>query len=238
MARPGFNGIHWFHLSFDEAVLFGWLGQFSSSVKNISEFFKHVEIYGSKIAKFYDLDRGTFERVREMLSHPAQILRVASELNQKAKCLSKFEIVGDKIHFELCPNRLAWEVNYLKEQGIQAVVSLTEVHHQRDVLQGHFDLHHFSIEDLNSPQFEQALQLAELIKEYRLKKQKLVVHCMAGIGRTSTMLMASHLLLGESFEELTALLAKQNPSFYLVGPQRDFIHTVVKNRSGLAAARV
>ena len=50
----------------------------------------------------------------------------------------------------------------------------------------------------------------------------MAVHCLAGIGRASTMLMASHIMLGESADELEQILKKQNPPFLLTGTQGKF----------------
>ncbi|MGZ3805679.1 MAG: protein-tyrosine phosphatase family protein [Pseudobdellovibrionaceae bacterium] len=86
--------------------------------------------------------------------------------------------------------------------------------------------YNFPIDDLNAPQFEQALELAKIIKNAELNKHGVAVHCMAGIGRTSTMLMAAHLLLGETLVSLLAQLENRNPTFKFSGPQADFVRSV------------
>lgn len=58
------------------------------------------------------------------------------------------------------------------------------------------------------------------------RKETMAVHCLAGIGRTSTMLMASHIMLGENADELEQILKKQNPTFSLVGSQGEFLRSL------------
>ena len=60
------------------------------------------------------------------------------------------------------------------------------------------------------------------------KNETMVVHCLAGIGRTSTMLMASHIMLGESADELEQILKKQKPPFSLTGTQGEFLKSFGK----------
>lgn len=115
------------------------------------------------------------------------------------------------------------EIEFLKRHKISRVIALTESHHQKDFLEKHFELHHLSIVDLTAPTIDQVMKLAELIEDSRQKKLKIAVHCMAGVGRTSTMLVASHLAMGEDLASLKSLLAKQNPAFKLTTTQMDFL---------------
>ena len=107
--------------------------------------------------------------------------------------------------------RLNLEIDFLKKQDIRTIVSLTENHNQKEELGNHFNLHHLAIEDLKPPQFEQVLHVAEIIRKARAERKRVVVHCMAGIGRTSTMLMAAHLSV-RGFELNTILTKRIVPS--------------------------
>jgi hypothetical protein len=42
------------------------------------------------------------------------------------------------------------------------------------------------------------------------------------------MLLASHMVLGESFENLQTQIAKQNPAFQMLGPQADFLRSIAR----------
>lgn len=73
-----------------------------------------------------------------------------------------------------------------------------------DRLAKDFSVHHIGIEDLGAPQIEQVQQLA-------------------GIGRTSTMIVGAHLLLGENAEALRVRIRERNPSFASSGKQGAFL---------------
>ena len=90
------------------------------------------------------------------------------------------------------------------------------------------DLHHIAIKDLEAPTYGQVEELAQIIEQARIKKDITAIHCLAGIGRTSTMLMAAHLQLGESFSGLKKILAERNPTYILTGKQGDFISDLLK----------
>lgn len=108
------------------------------------------------------------------------------------------------------------------------MVSLTERHHNQEDLQQHFQATHISINDLDAPTLEQVHQLAEILRQAKKKREKVAVHCLAGIGRTSTMLISAHMVLGEKLGQLKELIAKQNPSFIFAGKQAEFIHALAE----------
>jgi protein-tyrosine phosphatase len=99
-------------------------------------------------------------------------------------------------------------------------------HYQKD-LKAHFDLQHLAIDDLAAPSLAQVDILAALIRNHEETSDPLVVHCMAGIGRTSTMIVAAHLRLGYKLEALKEQLALQNPAFKWTDNQTDFIHKMI-----------
>ncbi len=228
MARPGFNGIHWWDLPFEETVVYGWLGQRCSDSQSIASLQDHIRIYGAKIIHFYKVDESSFQNICKSFEDKTKIRDVFARVAEKTKSLGDYEITDDQVTFNLCSSRLRWEIDFLKKQKIESIVTLTENHNQKAELETHFDLHHLAIDDLTAPKYEQVIKLAELIKRSRTENKRLAVHCMAGIGRTSTMLMAAHLVLGENLESLLAVVQKQNPMFKMVGPQAEFIKAVAK----------
>lgn len=229
MGRPGFNSIHWYDLPFDEAVVMGWIGQHSSGSISLSSFRDHLRSYAPKIFKFYKLDSESGTQAIRLLTDSSAMLNVVDRFAKRSRSLKLFDISNDHLHFETSEEQLDREATFLKNLGIQRIVSLTEHHHNKESLQNHFDLTHIGIEDLGAPQVDQAQKLAELIIEARARSEKLAVHCLAGIGRTSTMLIAAHLLMGEGFEALKTLIAKQNPSYGFSGPQGEFLNKLSQN---------
>ena len=112
-------------------------------------------------------------------------------LSERSDLLERFDATEEEIRFTFSSKRLDRELERLKELGIKTIASLTELHHDKDTLQKHFDLHHLPIRDLEAPQTHQAKALAELVDRAKKERTGLAVHCLAGIGRTSTMLLAA-----------------------------------------------
>jgi len=86
------------------------------------------------------------------------------------------------------------ELVWLKEQGIGAIVSLTETSLRRDKMllpwldELGFEYHHIPIVDHTAPEGSQIDELIEFIKMMQGQKKPILVHCGGGYGRTGTML--------------------------------------------------
>jgi predicted protein tyrosine phosphatase len=226
MARPGFNCSSWFDFPFEEAVAIGWIGKITTTSAGIADFRKHIFDYGPRIAKFHGLDETGFDRAVDVFETEKGIKKVFDRILKQTKILTAVDISNDKIQLVFNSHRLKYEVDQLREREFTTLVSLTEHHHDWQTLALTFDTHHIAIEDLNAPTKEQAQRLAEILKIAKKFDEKVVVHCLAGIGRTSTMLLAAHILNGENVEDLQALLRKQNPNFILTGKQSEFIQSL------------
>jgi hypothetical protein len=226
MARPGFNSTRW--LPFDQAILVGWLGQHSSRETSLSEFHTHVRDYGSKIRNFYNLDVNSADQILHELQDRNGLMAALKRLSDNSEVLESYDVTHDAIHFEFSKKRLDWELAYLKNQGIDQIVSLTEKHHSKEILEKHFDTFHFSINDLNAPSLDQVNQLAEILKTAKSNRKRVAAHCLAGIGRTSTMLISAHIVMGEKLENLKVLISRQNPSFVFAGKQAEFIQAIAE----------
>lgn len=230
MARPGFNASHWSDLPLDEGVLFGWLGQFSAGPASLALFRKHLQIYAPKVLPFFKLSPEAGAKALRIFDDSPGILSVANRLGERTKTFKDFSIRDDQIFFHVNNERLIWEIEHLKNIGVRRIVSLTEYHHQKEILADHFDLHHFSIEDLNAPRPEHAIQLADILKKSKQDREIVAVHCLAGIGHTSTMLIAAHMFMGEKLENLKVKIAEKNPTYVLTGIQGEFIHSIAKGK--------
>jgi protein-tyrosine phosphatase len=231
MARPGFNAVHWFDLPFHEAVLLGWLGRYSSGPQSLLSFQSHLESYAPKIFQFYGLSHSEGLQELEKFQKTSALLDICNQLSKRTQIFRSFDISGDDLHFSLNPMRIDQEISFLKENQIKSMVSLTENQHIAEILRDHFKLHHIAIADLEAPKLEQVETLVEIIGRAQQNREKIAIHCLAGIGRTSTMLMAAHVLMGERPNELTSLLKKQNPKFVLTGPQNEFIRSLASSSS-------
>lgn len=226
MARPGFNDIRWEGLTLEEAVLVGWFGAEPEGEVNLTTLGEHSILYGAKIRKFYAPESLPLEAIREKLSNPATLRPIARGLAERLDFLESVTVEDGRLRFALSARRIAREVEFLEGQGISCLVGLTERNLCVGALQEKFETHHLPIADVGAPSIDQARELAEIILRTRSAEGRLCVFCLGGLGRTSTLLIAAHLILGESLESLKAEIAQKNPVFILTGKQAEFVEDV------------
>lgn len=56
MARPGFNAIQWYDLTFQESAVLSWIGQYPSGAAQLHHFRRHLRTYVPRILRFHGLD--------------------------------------------------------------------------------------------------------------------------------------------------------------------------------------
>ena len=78
------------------------------------------------------------------------------------------------------------------------------------------------VEDITPPGRDQVYTFAETLFTALAADKTVVTHCLAGIGRTTTMLIAAYLVHGYSLQELTAWISVRNPHFAFRGSQMAF----------------
>lgn len=172
MARPGFNYLNWFDLTFEEASLLGWIGQYSTGQIPMESFRQHLKTYVPRIYHFHNLDEISGAKEIEIFNSEKGFHEVLSRLAEKIQIIENFDIKNDQLSLKINENRLQQEVDFIKKQGINKIVALTEHHHNTDILSPHFSLHHIAIPDLGAPVAEQAEQLTEIMKEAFINKIK------------------------------------------------------------------
>jgi protein-tyrosine phosphatase len=230
MARPGFNSCRWFDLPLDEALVMGWLGQHSAGPLSLTAFRAHVQTYLPKTISFYQVDESAKQRILADLENHKTLESIVNRLSERSKFFTHASINNDHLHFQLNRKQVDNEIAFLKDQKINRIVSLTEDHHLKDDLANHFQLDHISIVDMGAPTKIQAQQLAEILEVSEKNGQRLAVHCLAGIGRTSTMLLAAEIIRGKPFEDTLRHVQKQNPVYAFVGPQAEFIRNLLASK--------
>jgi len=89
------------------------------------------------------------------------------------------------------PEVLDADLGWLRQQGITAILSLTEAPLDQDALTRHgFDYLHLPVVDMTPPAPEQILTALDFIDLHRAHGRPVAVHCLMGQGRTGTILAA------------------------------------------------
>ena len=102
---------------------------------------------------------------------------------------------------EVLENDLAW----LRAQGIDALLSLTETPLPVDILTRHaLTTLHLPITDMQAPTAAELRRALEFIDQQRAAGRRVVVHCLVGQGRTGTVLAAYLIRGGHSLTEALA----------------------------------
>ena len=93
------------------------------------------------------------------------------------------------------PEELIW----LREQGIEVLLSLTEEKPRRDWVEGSGLLvYHEPLEDMEAPSQEQLDRCVSAILRANERKMGVAVHCGAGLGRTGVVIAAYFVARGLS----------------------------------------
>lgn len=133
-------------------------------------------------------------------------------------------LVSGEIAGMAMPASTVSDFEYLKEQDIDAIVSLTEQPlHNALIEEFGFEYKHVPIEDLTAPSLRQIEEFVEFATEMRQMGKKVVVHCGAGIGRTGTMLACYLVHKGYSAREAINEVRKKRPGSIETAEQEEIV---------------
>ncbi|MCP4366083.1 MAG: protein tyrosine phosphatase [Planctomycetes bacterium] len=97
------------------------------------------------------------------------------------------------------PSASVSDFEFLKDNDINAIVSLTEIPLNNVLIEEFgFEYKHVPVEDLTAPTMEQVDEFVEFAVSMRKRGKKVAVHCGAGVGRTGTMLACYLVHQGQS----------------------------------------
>ena len=128
----------------------------------------------------------------------------------------------------------------LKHYNVSVVISLLEQPLDQTVLEAYFEVYHLPVEDVTPPSYEQVYAFAAILHTTLAAGKNVVTHCLAGVGRTTTMLLAAALVQGHAWDELVTWVQTCNPHFQFKGRQVTFLqelaHDISNGRRPLLSA--
>jgi protein-tyrosine phosphatase len=233
MGRPGFNQCHWFELSFEEGFLLSWLGKQHLSTTPLDGLWSYLDSYGPKVAMFYELSLDVARERLSRLHDRAALLAMAERMNTKTGIFDDVSWVEapSQSALRLIPSvqRRQHEVALLKKYNVAVLISLLEQPLDHPELCNDFELYHVPVEDITPPSRDQVYTFAEMLFTALAADKTVVTHCLAGIGRTTTMFIAAYLVHGYSLQELTAWIRVRNPHFTFRGSQMAFLQELAED---------
>ena len=129
------------------------------------------------------------------------------------------------------PSDLRRDLEFLREQGIGVVVSLTELPLKPALLEEFgIEYHHMPIPDFTAPSYAQVRQFVGIVKNARQAGKGTVVHCMAGRGRSGTMAAAWLVSRGRTSVEAIAEVRRIRPGSIETIEQEEAIHEYAYRR--------
>jgi hypothetical protein len=244
MGRPGYNQCHWYDLSLEEGLVFSWLGKQHQTLSMMENLWEYLDVYGPKVAPFYRLSPTEVHGRLRHLRDRDTLLAVVQSMNAKAGILQEVTWLDKGTHTMLhfLPNvqRLQHEVAMLKHYNVSVIISLLEQPLDQTVLEAYFEVYHLPVEDVTPPSYEQVYAFAAILHTALAAGKNIVTHCLAGVGRTTTMLLAAALVQGHAWDELVTWVQTCNPHFQFKGRQVAFLqelaHDITSGRRPLLSA--
>ena len=81
------------------------------------------------------------------------------------------------------------EIDIYKKKGIKVVVNCSEFENKKEISKD-FIYYHFNVPDFGTPTDSQIEKFVEISEKHLIEKEPMVVHCVAGCGRTGQFVIA------------------------------------------------
>ena len=129
------------------------------------------------------------------------------------------------------------ELAWLRDQGIQLLISLTEEPLRRDWINeaGLFAMH-VPVEDLHPPSQRQIDLCLSALAKARGKEFGVGIHCSAGLGRTGTVLSCYLVTQGLSAQDAIARVRQLRPSSIETPEQEEAVEEYARRQRKLEDA--
>jgi atypical dual specificity phosphatase len=120
---------------------------------------------------------------------------------------------------------------WLREQGIQLLVSLTEDRLRRDwVNEAGLLVLHEPMEDMQAPSQEQLERCISALQRAEQQQMPTAVHCGAGLGRTGTVLACYLVAQGQTAQNAIARIRRLRPGSIETEDQADAVVEFARRR--------
>jgi len=123
-------------------------------------------------------------------------------------------IIENKLAGSGCPGYRADlddDLQFLRENGIGAIVSLTENAIGSNAIAEDFNYLHLPVEDFTAPAISQIEKFVSYVEQMNNRGVRVVVHCLAGLGRTGTMLAAYLVYTGKNPKDAIQEIRTKRP---------------------------
>ena len=122
------------------------------------------------------------------------------------------------------PDDLVGALAFLGEQGIGTLVSLTRKPFDEVIVNGYgLDYHHLPVPDFSPPTQQQVDAFVRIVDEARSSGEGVAVHCIAGMGRTGTMLACYLVSQGEDPLDAIRRVRRLRPGSIETDEQEDAV---------------
>ena len=122
------------------------------------------------------------------------------------------------------PLDLRKDLEFLQDQGIGGIVSLTETPLQQSLINEFgFEYRHLPVPDFTAPDHIQIEQFITFVRRINRKKRAVVCHCFAGRGRTGTMLACYLVSRGRAAKEAIREVRRIRPGSIETASQEEAV---------------
>lgn len=140
-------------------------------------------------------------------------------------------VIAGELAGMACPGRFADlrdDLTFLRHQGVGAIVSLTEYPLDRRSVEAYgFEYLHLPVPDYHAPTLDQVWRFLRFAEGQR-GNGAVVVHCMAGQGRTGTMLACALVHRGLSADEAIRTVRRLRPPSIDTPSQEAFVYAFMR----------
>jgi protein-tyrosine phosphatase len=213
-----------------------WLGKQHGAISALADLWRYLDQHGPKAATFYGLQpdeaRARLNRLRDRHT----LLTVLESMHVKTGIFDDVSWVDENaqpaLRLTTSAQRRQHEVALLKEHNVTVLISLLEQPLDHPELRNDFEVYHVPVEDITPPTYDQVYAFAEMLVASLEAGKTVVTHCLAGIGRTTTMLMAAYLVQGYPLQDLAARVRVCNPHYLFHGSQMAFLQALAEDVHG------